>query len=43
MPDKSSHQLSFQWRDLQVRAIGVPALLVVLVALIVIARLAGAW
>ena len=43
MPDKFSHQLSCQWRDIQVRAIGVPALVVVLVALIVIGHLAGAW
>jgi hypothetical protein len=39
MPDKSPHQLSFQWRNIQVRAIGVPALLVVLAAVVVIARL----
>jgi hypothetical protein len=43
MPDKSNHQLSFQWRDMQVRAIGVPALVVVLVALVVIGHLVGAW
>jgi hypothetical protein len=43
MPDKSNHQLSFQWRDIQVRAIGVPVLVVVLVALVVIGHLVGAW
>jgi hypothetical protein len=43
MPDKASHQLSFQWRDIQVRAVGLPALVVVLVALIVIGHLAGVW
>jgi hypothetical protein len=43
MPDDSHHQLLVRWRGVQLRAVGVPALLVVLLALLAFGRLAGAW
>jgi len=43
MPDKPSHQLFFQWGAVRIGAVGIPAVLVVLAALIVFAHLGGAW
>lgn len=39
--DKPPHALFFRYRNLEIRALGIPAIIAVIVATLVIARLCG--